>query len=153
MTTLISGSCIRLYPADHATTPGPRWHINDQHATVGLIDTSEQPTIDAQGYLVVKFLNIGPRAVVSMSGNPDEALTGLGISAGCSNGGPYARIRLVKRGLDGQPAPLDLNSAVHWSRVAGQHNNLWPLFVHHVPDGRDLVTTSLQFLTDPSPAA
>jgi len=152
MTTLISGSCIRLYPADHAT-PGPRWHINSQHATVGLIDTSEQPKIDAQGYLVVKFLAIGPRAVVSMAGNPDEALTELGITAGCSNGGTLVRIRLVKRGLDGQPAPLDLTNAVHYSRVAGEHNNLWPLFVHEVPDGRDLVTTSLQFLTNPAPAA
>lgn len=149
MTTIISGSCIRLYPANHAT-PGPRWHINDQHATVGLIDTSEQPTIDSDGYLVVKFLDIGLRTVVSMSGNPDETLTALGISAGCSNGGPYARIRLVKVGLDGQPAPLDLGNAVHWSRAAGPHNNIWPLFVHHVADGRDVVTTSLQFLSQPA---
>lgn len=135
MTVLISGGCIRLYPASHAT-PGPRWHINPEHSTIGLIDTSTQPTIDSDGWIEIKLINAetdtpnGP--VVSMTAAADESLAGLGVTAGCSNGGEIVRIRLVKVGTNGQPAPLDLNDPIHWSRVAGSTNNIWLTLVHDV---------------------
>lgn len=134
MTVLISGGCIRLYKDDHET-PGPQWHINSGHSTIGLIDTSAPPTIDASGFLVVNFLDVGPRSVVSMTAASDESLTARGIFAGCSGGGSNCRIRFYKNGINGADGvPLNLNNAVHWDRVSGDLCNLWITFVHEVDD-------------------
>jgi hypothetical protein len=122
MTTLLSATCVRLY------STGPEFHIDDQHATFGLIDTSEQPTIDDAGYLVIKFLDIGPRKVGSMTAASDETLTANGISAGCSNGGPYARIRFYKDGV----GALNLKTPAHLAYVDGTYNNIWFTAVHEI---------------------
>lgn len=120
--TLISATCVRFY------STGPEFHIDPQHATIGLIDTSEPPTIDSAGYLVIKFLDIGPRAVGSMTAASDETLTANGISAGCSNGGPYARIRFYRDGIGW----LDLNNPVHWAYLDGPNSNMWFTAVHSI---------------------
>lgn len=124
MSTLISGGCIRFY------STGPEWHINDGHHTIGLIDTSTQPTIDTSGFLVINLLDIGERAVVSMTAASDETLVARGISVGCSNGGPTCRMRFYKDGV----GPLDLNDSTHWGYVAGIYSNLWMTLVHDVID-------------------
>ena len=121
MTAIISGGCIRLY------STGPEWHINPEHSTIGLLDHSEQPTIDDSGYLVVKFTGDPTlRAVVSMTAASDETLTSLGISAGCSNGGPICRMRFYKAGV----GVLDLRNPAHWAYVDGAYNNIWLTAIH-----------------------
>jgi len=135
-TTLLSATCVRFY------STGPEYHIDSQHATFGLIDTSEQPTIDDAGYLIVKFLDIGPRKVGSMTAASDETLTANGISAGCSNGGPYARIRFYKDGV----GALNLKNSAHWALLDGPNANMWFTAAHEIPalpepvDLDDLVT-------------
>lgn len=124
MTTLISGACIRLY------STGPEWHINDGHHTIGLIDTSTQPTIDASGFLVFNLLgDSAERAVVAMTAACDETLTARGVSAGCSNGGPLVRIRFYADGI----GPLDLTNPDHWAILAGAYCNIWFTAVHDLP--------------------
>lgn len=122
MTTLVSAGCIRLYAT------GPQWHIDDEHSTFGLIDTSTQPTIDSAGYLVVNLLDVGLRKVGSMTAASDETLTGLGIFAGCSNGGPICRIRFYKVGV----GILDLNNPSHWALIDGAYSNLWLTLIHEI---------------------
>lgn len=124
MTTLVSGGCIRLY------SNGPEWHINEEHHTVGLVDAAQQPTIDSSGFLVIHLLDVGERAVVSMTAASDETLTKEGISVGCSNGGPINRMRFYKDGV----GPLNLNDPVHWGYVEGIYSNLWITMVHDVAD-------------------
>lgn len=121
MTALVSGGCIRLYAT------GPEWHTDTGHHTVGVIDTSEPPEIDASGFLVFRL--IGGNPVVAMTAASDETLTAKGISAGCSNGGPICRVRFYKDGV----GPLDLNNPIHWAYVAGKFNNVWMILVHAVP--------------------
>lgn len=122
MTTLVSAGCIRLY------STGPQWHIDDQHSTFGLIDTSTQPTIDSSGFLQIDLLDVGPRTVGSMTAASDETLTGLGVFAGCSNGGPLVRMKFYKIGV----GILDLNNSSHWAMVDGQFSNLWLTLVHEI---------------------
>lgn len=130
MTALVSGGCIRLYPANHAT-PGPRWHIDEGHNTIGVIDTSTQTTIDSSGFLTFNLLgDPTERAVVSMTAASDETLTARGVSAGCSNGGPIVRIRFYADGT----GPLDLGDPDHWAIIAGLYCNLWFTAVHDVPE-------------------
>lgn len=131
-TPTIFGGCMRLYPASHAT-PGPRWHVDEDHHTVG-IDPAVQPQIDAQGFLTFETLVKNP--IISSSVQVDESLAAKSIRAGgVSNGTKLVRIRLFKPALDGSgDVPLDLNNAVHWSRVAGDFCNLWITLFHDVPD-------------------
>lgn len=117
------GVVIRLYDT------GPAFHLDDDHWESG-IDTSIPPAIDASGFLVIYTKE--KNAVISCEASPDETLVARGITAGCSNGSHLVRFRLVKVGLDGQPAPLDLNEPIHWSRVSGPYSNLW---VHITHDG------------------
>jgi hypothetical protein len=127
MTALISGGCMRLY------STGPEWHVNAEHSTIGLIDGTVQPTIDASGFLAFNLVYGGlpnSNPVVSMTAASDETLTALGISAGCSNGGPLCRIRLYKIGV----GALDLNDPAHWAHVDGAYANLWITLVHDVPE-------------------
>jgi hypothetical protein len=134
MTTLISGGCVRLYTGfdpenPEIPVPQPEWHINEAHHTIGVIDTTAAPEIDAGGYLVVTLIgDDSTRAVVSMTAASDETLTARGITAGCSNGGPICRIRFYKDGV----GVLDLNNPVHWAYVAGTYSNLWLTLVHDV---------------------
>jgi len=128
VTTLVSGACIRLY------STGPEYHIDPEHSTIGLIDTSTPPTIDSSGYLEIKLINSetdvpnGP--VVAMTAASDETLTGLGIFVGCSNGGEIVRMRFYKIGV----GPLDLNNPSHWAMVDGPYSNLWLTLVHDVAE-------------------
>lgn len=133
MGSIMSGGCIRLYPADHET-PGPQWHIDPKHQPEGIFDTSEPPTIDAGGYLVIKLIDPdtgGPNTlpVIRMNAGEDETLTGRFISGGCSNGGPIIRIRLTHKDL----GPLDLKRADHYAICAGKNANLWPGAWHKAP--------------------
>ena len=117
---IVSSTCIRFYES------GPEYHINDQHATFGIIDASQQPYVDTAGYLVIPFKDVGPRAVGSMHPSSDESLTKFGIIAGASNGGPYARIRFYKIGVGW----LDLTNSTHYMYLVGQLNNLWFMATH-----------------------
>lgn len=116
------GVVIRLYDT------GPEFHLDDDHWESG-IDVSQDPEIDASGYLVIHTKE--KNAVISCEASPDETLVARGITAGCSNGSYLVRFRLVKIGLDGQPAPLDLNNPVHYSRVSGEFSNLWVNITHN----------------------
>lgn len=118
------GVVIRLYDT------GPEFHLDADHWESG-IDVSQPPEIDASGFLVIHTKE--KNAVINCEANPDETLVARGITAGCSNGSHLVRFRLVKVGLDGQPAPLDLNNPVHYSRVSGAYSNLWVDITH---DGR-----------------
>lgn len=132
MAALVSGACIRFYDT------GPEWHVNTAHHAVGLIDTSIQPFINASGWLEFPLLEKGlpnPHPVVSMAAASDETLTAAGISAGCSSGTSEVRIRFYKTGINGADGTvLNLNNAVHYSKVAGPNSNLWVTLVHDVPE-------------------
>lgn len=123
-TTLVSAGCIRLY------STGPQWHINEEHSTFGLIDTSVQPYFDSSGFLQIDLLEVGPRAVGSMTAASDETLTGLGVLIGCSNGGPLVRMKFYKIGV----GVLDLNNTSHYAMVDGGYSNLWLTLVHELYD-------------------
>lgn len=138
MPTVPSGGCIRLYPAvadaDGNLVPQPEWHIDENHQPEGIFDTSEPPTIDSGGYLVIKLIDPetgGPNTlpVIRMTAGPDETLTARHINGGCSNGGPIMRIRLTHKDL----GPLDLKRADHWAICAGKNANLWPGARHKAP--------------------
>jgi hypothetical protein len=118
------GAVLRLYD------DGPAWHEDLDHWESG-IDTSVPPVIDASGFLT--FHTKEKNAVIYCVASPDETLVARGITAGCSNGSHLVRLRLVKVGTDGQPAPLDLNNEIHWDRVSGPYSNLWISLIH---DGR-----------------
>lgn len=118
------GVVIRLYE------DGPEFHLDNDHWESG-IDVSEPPEIDASGFLTIHTKE--KNAVINCEANPDETLVARGITVGCSNGSHLVRFRFVKVGLDGQPAPLDLNNPVHYDRVAGSYSNIWVDITH---DGR-----------------
>lgn len=126
-TVIPSGGCIRLYDT------GPEWHINEDHAAIGLVVVSEPPTIDASGFLVIKLVDDQgvPNAlpIVYMNAASDETLTANGISAGCSNGGPIIRIRFHKEGI----GALNLNTPAHWDYVSGDFSNIWLTAQHWDP--------------------
>lgn len=126
MTAEIFGGCIRLYPRDHPT-PGPRWHTDEGHHTVGL-NTSVQPKIDAAGFLTFHTLKKNP--IITGFASADESLTGRGIRAGFSNGTYLVRVALHKEGIAG---PLDLNKPAHYAAAACIYCNLWVGVVHDVP--------------------
>lgn len=115
------GGVIRLY-AD-----GPEWHVDADHWIHG-IDPTVDPVIDSSGLLT--FMTLEKNAVVNCEGNPDETLVKRGVTVGCTNGSHLVRLQFVKVGLDGQPAPLDLNDPVHYSRVSGAFSNVWVDIVH-----------------------
>jgi len=116
------GGVIRLYDS------GPEWHADADHYTSG-IDPTIDPVIDSAGMLT--FWTVEKNAVISCEASPDESLVKLGITVGCSNGSNLVRLQFVKVGTDGQPAPLDLNSPIHYSRVAGPYNNIWVEITHN----------------------
>lgn len=132
MTAKFLGGCMRLYPADHPTTPGPRWHVDTDHHIEG-IDPTIQPVIDASGFLTFHTLVKNP--IFAGTVQVDESLAERSIRAGGpSNGTHLVRIRLFKAPVDGgEDVPLDLNNPVHWSRVAGPFCNLWITLFHDVP--------------------
>jgi hypothetical protein len=126
-TPTIFGGCMRLYPASHET-PGPRWHVDEDHHTVG-IDPNVAPFIDpASGYIHFYMLEKNP--IIAATVAMDESLTAKGISGGVSNGTFLIRIRLYKVGV----GPLDLRRADHWALVAGNFCNLWITLLQDVPD-------------------
>lgn len=122
MAIVHSGGCIRFY------AEGPVWHINAQHKTVGLFDTSEPPSIDSAGYLIIRFVDengdTNTLPVIDMDPTPDEELTRRGITAGASNGGPYMRILFRKDGV----GALNLNT--DYALLVGATSNLWPSAKH-----------------------
>jgi len=124
---IISGGCIRF------TENGPRWHINDNHETIGLIDTSTEPFINDDGFLEFNLTETGVNQVVSMTMSPDETMAARGLMAGASGGVSSVRVRLSKPSMTaGEWSPLNLNLPVHYSRVEGENSNLWITLVHRV---------------------
>jgi hypothetical protein len=133
-TPTIFGGCMRLYPANHAT-PGPRWHVDEDHHTVGIDSTpglapeDGGPHVDPDsGYIHFNMLTKNP--IIAATVAMDESLTAKGISGGVSNGTFLIRIRLYKVGV----GPLDLRRADHWALVAGNFCNLWITLLQDVPD-------------------
>jgi hypothetical protein len=126
-TPTIFGGCMRLYPDNHAT-PGPRWHVDEDHHTVG-IDPDVAPFIDPNSgyihfYMLVKNPIIAPTAAM------DESLTARGISAGISKGTHLIRTRFYKVGV----GPLDLRIAAHRAYVTGDYCNVWYSILQNVPN-------------------
>lgn len=137
-TVVESGGCIRLYPADPTNTdnPGPRpeWHIDENHVTIGLFDTSRPPRIDSAGYLVIDLVNpdgsgVNTWPVIRMDAEEDETLVSRHITAGPSNGGPIMRIRLTHKDL----GDLDLTRSDHYAICSGKFSNIWAGAKHLQP--------------------
>lgn len=132
MGTLISGACIRF------TADGPRWHVNSNHAAIGLIDTSNEPFINADGMLEFPLLPASPdhgNVVVSITVAPDETLAARGIIGGGSGGVSSIRVRFSKPSpaVPGAQAPLNLNLPGHYANVQGDTSNAWITLVHVAP--------------------
>lgn len=126
MTATLFGGCMRLYPTNHKT-PGPRWHVDDDHHTIG-IDPTVAPFIDPDsGYIHFYMLEHNP--IIAATVAMDESLTARGISGGISNGTFLIRIRFYKDGV----GPLDLRLAEHLAFITGNFCNVWCTFVQDVP--------------------
>lgn len=132
LSALVSGGCIRF------TADGPRWHVNTAHHTIGLIDTSVQPFINASGWLEFKLTENGqpnPHPIVSMTVASDETLTNAGIFGGASSGTTEVRVRFWKAGVNGADGThLNLNNPVHYDRISGDTSNVWITLVHDVAE-------------------
>lgn len=126
---IVSGAVVRF------TEAGPRWHINDAHHAVGLIDTSTEPFINSDGFLEFNLLPAADGThypVVSMALSPDETMAARGLMAGGSGGVSSVRVRISKPSIVevGAWSPLNLNLPAHYDRVEGANSNLWITLVH-----------------------
>lgn len=126
---IVSAAVIRF------TDDGPRWHINDSHVAIGLIDTSTEPIINASGWLEFNLVDENgdpnPHPVAAMTIASDETLSTAGIFGGASSGTTEVRVRFSKSGVNGADRlPLNLNNEVHYDRISGPNSNVWVTLVH-----------------------